>query len=81
SGKSVILKHILEQLTRKRDAKLFLYDIKGDFTSIFKRPIIVSPFDARSHVWDVAADVRTPTQAAAFAASIIPEGDGNAKFW
>ncbi|HHA2633747.1 helicase HerA-like domain-containing protein [Stenotrophomonas maltophilia] len=81
SGKSVILKHILEQLTRKRDAKLFLYDIKGDFTSIFKRPIIVSPFDARSHVWDVAADVRTPTQAAAFAASLIPEGDGNAKFW
>jgi len=81
SGKSVILKHILEQLTRLKGAKLFLYDIKGDFTSIFKRPIIVSPFDARSHVWDVAADVRTPTQAAAFAASLIPEGDGNAKFW
>ncbi|TDK28537.1 DUF853 family protein [Luteimonas aestuarii] len=83
SGKSVILKHVLEQLVRKRDAKLFLYDIKGDFTSIFRRPIIVSPFDSltRSYVWDVAADVRTPTQAAAFAASLIPEGEGNSKFW
>ncbi|MDF9442106.1 DUF853 family protein [Stenotrophomonas acidaminiphila] len=81
SGKSVILKHVLEQLVRMKAAKLFLYDIKGDFTSIFKRPIIVSPFDARSYVWDVASDVRTPTQAAAFAASLIPEGEGSSKFW
>lgn len=38
-------------------------------------------FDARSYVWDVASDVRTPTQAAAFAASLIPEGEGSSKFW
>jgi len=81
SGKSVILKHILAQLEANKRAKLFCYDIKGDFTSILRRPIIVSPFDRRSYVWDVAADVRTPTQAAAFAASIIPEGDGSSKFW
>lgn len=81
SGKSVILKFLLAQLVRNRRAKLFCYDVKGDFTSLFKRPIVVSPFDARSHVWDVAADVRTPSQAAAFAASLIPEGEGNARFW
>lgn len=81
SGKSVIINGLLEQLVRKKQAKLFLYDVKGAFTKIFGRPIIVSPFDSRSWTWDVAADVRTPTQAAAFSASLIPEGDGNSKFW
>lgn len=81
SGKSVIINGLLEQLVQKKQAKLFLYDIKGAFTKVFGRPIIVSPFDSRSWTWDVASDVRTPTQAAAFAASLIPEGDGNSKFW
>lgn len=81
SGKSVVLKAIVAQLVRHKHAKLFLYDVKGDYTSIFKRPILVSPFDRRSHAWDVAKDVRTPSHAAAFAESLIPEGEGNGKFW
>ena len=81
SGKSVIINGLLEQLVGKKQAKLFLYDVKGAFTRVFGRPIIVSPFDARSWTWDVAADVRTPTQAAAFAATIIPEGESTSKFW
>jgi len=81
SGKSVVLKGIVAQIVGLKRAKLFLYDVKGDYTSIFKRPILVSPFDRRSHAWDVAKDVRTPTHAAAFASSLIPEADGNGKFW
>jgi len=46
-GKSVILKHLLEQVVRL-DKKAFIYDIKGDFTSIFEWPAIVCPFDKRS---------------------------------
>jgi hypothetical protein len=80
SGKTVILLPIIRQII-DRDEKLFLYDVKGEFTAKFRRPIIVSPFDARSYVWDVGQDVRTPTQAAAFAASLIPEDSGNGKFW
>lgn len=80
SGKTQVLLRLLQQIIA-RDWKLFLYDVKGDFTSVFRRPIIVSPFDARSYVWDVASDVKTPTDAAAFASSLIPEAEGNGKFW
>lgn len=82
SGKTQWLLGVVQQIL-KHDQKLFLYDVKGDFTSYFKKPIIVSGFDARSYVWDIAKDVRTPTQAAAFAASIIPEDSGGSggKFW
>jgi len=80
SGKTQILLPLLKQII-DRDDKLFLFDVKGDFTAKFRRPIIVSPFDRRSYVWDVGRDVRTPTQAAAFAASLIPDEQGNGKFW
>ncbi|WP_249405679.1 type IV secretion system DNA-binding domain-containing protein [Stenotrophomonas sp. CFBP 13718] len=80
SGKSVILKHLLEQVVRL-NKKAFVYDIKGDFTSIFKRPAIVCPFDKRSWVWDVGRDVATVTQAAAFSQSIIPSEEGSGAFW
>jgi len=81
SGKSVILKHLLEQVVRL-DKKAFIYDIKGDFTSIFNRPVIVCPFDKRSWIWDVGRDVATVTQAAAFSQSIIPSEEGTSgAFW
>lgn len=80
SGKSVILKHMLEQVIRL-DKKAFIYDIKGDFTSIFKRPVIVCPFDKRSYVWDIGRDCATQTQAAAFSQSIIQSEEGSGAFW
>lgn len=80
SGKSVILKHMLEQVVRL-NKKAFIYDIKGDFTSIFRRPAIVCPFDKRSWIWDVGRDVATQTQAAAFSQSIIPSEEGSGAFW
>lgn len=80
SGKSVILKHLLEQVVRLKK-KAFIYDIKGDFTAIFKSPVIVCPFDKRSWIWDVGRDVATQTQAAAFSQSIIPSEEGSGAFW
>lgn len=80
SGKSVILKHLLEQVVRL-DKKAFIYDIKGDFTAIFESPVIVCPFDKRSWIWDVGQDVATQTQAAAFSQSIIPSEEGSGAFW
>lgn len=80
SGKTQILLRLIKQVVG-RDDKLFLYDVKGDFTAKFRRPILLSPFDKRSWVWDVAKDVRTITQASAFADSLIPEDQGSGKFW
>lgn len=80
SGKTQILLGLLRQIFRRKQ-KLFLYDVKGDFGSFFPQASIVSPFDARSRVWHVARDVRTPTQAAVFADSLIPDDNGSGKFW
>ncbi|MCO7473066.1 type IV secretion system DNA-binding domain-containing protein [Stenotrophomonas maltophilia] len=80
SGKSVILKHLLAQAV-EQDKKLFCFDIKGDFTSIFRKPIIVCPFDKRSYVWDIGRDCATQTQAAAFAQTIIQAEEGAGAFW
>lgn len=80
SGKTQLLLGLLRQIYKRRD-KVFVYDIKGDLGSYFPNMSIVSPFDARSRTWHVARDVRTPTQAAVFADSLIPEDTGSGKFW
>lgn len=81
SGKTQILLAMLQPIFANKRAKLFLYDVKGDFTAKFPQATIVSPFDSRSRVWWVARDVRTSTQASAFADSLIPEDSGSGKFW
>lgn len=80
SGKTQVLLPIVAQMI-SANHKALIYDIKGDFTAAFARPIVCSPFDRRSYVWDIAADVRTPTQAAALAISLIPEDQGSGKYW
>jgi hypothetical protein len=82
SGKTQILLPIIEQIIRA-DHKLFLYDTKGDFTSYFRKPIIVCPFDERSYYWDIAADCRYPLQAAMLAEILIPGSadQKNGDFW
>lgn len=80
SGKTQLLLGLLRQIYKRRD-KVFVYDIKGDLASYFPNMSLVSPFDARSRTWHVARDVRTPTQAAVFADSLIPEDTGSGKFW
>lgn len=80
SGKTVILSTIIDELIRTQ-SKIFLYDVKGDFTTRYKDMSIVSPFDGRSRVWDVAKDITSPTQASAFASSLIPEEQGSNNFF
>ena len=81
SGKTQILLGLLQQVFADKEAKALIYDVKGDMTAKFPQASICSPFDARSRVWWVARDVRTATQAAAFADSLIPEDSGSGKFW
>lgn len=85
SGKTVVLMNLVEQMCRANH-KALIYDSKGDITAkgdfgSGNRPIIVSPFDRRSFYWDIGQDLRTPSQIANFAASIIPEDQGNGRFW
>ncbi|WP_369927583.1 type IV secretion system DNA-binding domain-containing protein [Xanthomonas sp. NCPPB 2632] len=82
SGKTVILMGLVKQLFAD-NRKLFLVDIKGDFTQRFPKAAILSPFDERSFVWHVALDVQTGLQAAAMAQAFIPvESDsGGGRYW
>lgn len=80
SGKTQVLLNLLRQVSERDDCKALIYDTKGDLTSKFPFTVC-SPFDRRSRVWWVARDVRTATQAAAFASSMIPEDSGSGKFW
>ncbi|MBH1559739.1 DUF853 family protein [Stenotrophomonas maltophilia] len=101
SGKTEFLKRLLQQIMRMRK-KLFLYDVKGDFTSfadfgasdsepqtrwakrfkkavvntVVPRPIILSPYDKRGYVWDVACDIHTSMQVEEFARSMIADNPG-----
>jgi len=81
SGKTQLLLALLQQIFANDQAKLFLYDVKGDFTAKFPQATIVSPYDKRSRVWHVARDVQTTVQASAFSNSLIPEDSGSGKFW
>lgn len=80
SGKTVILIPIVEQAVAKK-LKCFIYDVKGDFAARFPRAALVSPWHAESRVWDIGADVRTPSQAATLAQAFIPEGDGSNRYF
>ncbi|MBD8527290.1 type IV secretion system DNA-binding domain-containing protein [Pseudomarimonas arenosa] len=87
SGKTQILWPIVDQLV-KGHRKLFLYDVKGDFTQGLvadrnPRATIVSPWDARSGVWDIALELAHDRQLIqAFATAFIPEqGGSSSAFW
>jgi hypothetical protein len=79
SGKTQILLGLIEQLIAKK-AKAFIYDVKGDFTSKFPA-VLISPWDRRSAIWDIGADLVGPVHAASFAASVTPTEQGQGKFW
>lgn len=80
SGKTqTLIKWIFAALARN-DAVL-IHDTKGDFTSFIPQPmILIAPWDGRSWLWDVAADVKTKAAAREFAAGLIKESQGSPMF-
>jgi len=66
-----------------RHDKVLVFDIKGDFTEKLPptikpdgsrvQPIIIAPQDRRSHVWDIAKDLRIAEDAVELATRLIPE--------
>lgn len=82
SGKTLALIPIIQQLI-EANHRSFIYDVKGDFSSYWLGGSIglVCPWDSRSLVWDIGRDVRTPSQAKAFVQALIPDGEGDGRFW
>lgn len=82
AGKTQIILRLLRSLRRRR-VRCLILDTKGDYTSHFTRAVILNPWDARSACWDIAADVRTVSEAQAFAAAVVPQAAkaGSDKHW
>lgn len=82
-GKSTAIRDILRQL-RKQNRKAVIYDISGEFVKRFYRPgidIILNPFDARSHSWDVWCEGRHEMDYDRHAKAAIPESHDGDPFW
>lgn len=80
AGKTQIIEPVVEQLDQ-RNIKALVLDTKGDYTQHFPHAAVLSPWDARTRYWDIAADVRTVADAQAFAAALVPPSHGVNKHW
>jgi hypothetical protein len=81
AGKTVILWTWVQQLVLKgsHGRKAIILDVKGDWTAALPDAALVSPWDARSYVWDIASDLNTSQAIQVFAQSLIPSKEGD--FW
>ncbi len=81
SGKTTVIRSVVEQAWWRGD-KLLVLDVKPELTSLLPgKPILLAPWDKRSTRWDIAADCRTPADAAQLAAALVGKGEGaNAVF-
>lgn len=81
SGKTQVLWPIVRQLSEKgaHGRKAIVYNIKGDWIAALPEAALISPWDARSYVWDIASDLNTAQAAQVFAQSLIPSKEGD--FW
>lgn len=80
AGKTQIIEPVVEQAIRA-GVKSLVLDTKGDYTAHFPAGAILSPWDARTRYWDIAADVQTVAEAQAFAAALVPPGHGENQHW
>jgi len=90
AGKTVIMGGWLDQIIRGvglpgggasarpgfGGLKCLIYDVKGDLTSRYLEPVIISPYDARSWVWLIGQDVLSAADADILAEQLLPPRPG-----
>ena len=71
----------------RNDTRALVFDSKQDVLGLLESmdlgvPVLtMNPFDARCVAWDIARDVTSPASALQMAKTIIPEEDGNNRFF
>ena len=82
SGKTQILASVVRQVSADARSRLLLADSKGDWTAMLPDAALLCPWDARSAVWAIADEIRSPADCASVAQALIPEHpDPKARFW
>lgn len=81
SGKTTEIFQIVDQIIARGD-KLFLHDMKSDFTQKLKKRLILGPWDRRSLRWMIGKDITTEALAQAFSECfIIPNPKASDPVW
>lgn len=93
SGKTVTLKLLMEDLLpgiglTPQSHRAVIYDPKREFYSYLEALgipedsiLVMNPFDRRCRPWDMAADIRTPTDAENLAGILVPDKGEKDQFW
>ncbi|GAA4084345.1 type IV secretion system DNA-binding domain-containing protein [Zhongshania borealis] len=78
AGKTVLVRPLIKQV-RERNARMFIYDEKKEFTSWFldQHTILIAPWDVRSKPWNIAADATTSQAAMLIAECMITLAKGD----
>lgn len=81
SGKTTEIQQMVDQIIARGD-KLFLHDVKSDFTQKLKKRLILGPWDRRSRRWLIGRDITTEALAQAFAECfILPNPKASDPVW
>lgn len=73
-----VLRPTLDQALARAGSRVLLHDLKGDFTQSHFDPattVLLGPWDARSAIWDAAADIDSPALSDEFAGSVCGVAD------
>ena len=78
SGKTQFLLPLLQQVI-EQDHRAIIFDYKGEYTEVLPLAddqfILIAPWDKRSAVWHIAADVRTRSDARLIAQQMIRDSE------
>lgn len=81
TGKTQYLLPIIQQVVKSKTKKSIIFDFKSDFTEYFLNHsgvALIAPWDKRSLVWDLKADIKTVQDAQLFAEALIPDSKSSA---
>lgn len=70
AGKTTAIWQLVDQLVARGD-KIFLHDVKSDFTQKLKKRILLAPWDRRSRRWLIGKDITSEALAQAFSECFI----------
>jgi hypothetical protein len=76
TGKSTIIRQIID-IARRRGDRMIIADPDGGYLAAFYDPDrdhVLCPFDGRSALWDLFAEIKTPYDSRMVAESLIPLG-------
>lgn len=82
-GKTTAITEMITQWRYRGDIGI-VYDFKGDYFSKLyddSQDIFFNPLDIRGVDWNLFSEIQSRPDIEAIAASLIPQGEGNDKFW